>query len=308
MWLKLKVRANGINVDNRDDSERSKGVFRGSCYMLIEYDARSNAYTGHTACETAPGVWSQTSDEPSFTRFSDDGGYAFDENAHYTNRKGHAIEGPGTHLLTPVYNGKGEVVKAKLQSYGELNGDSSLEPGVTHLVGGYTVVGSSLPSKRVPSAVVALLDDEVATAPPDPGGSGVASQILALVNAERASGADCGGTQRPPVGPLSLHPSLNAAASAHALDMASNDFFSHTGSDNSSPFQRIAAAGFSGNPQGENIAAGYRTAAAAMAAWMGSPGHCNNIMNAGFAFLGADHAFDAASDFGHYWVQTFGGS
>lgn len=307
MWLKLKVRANGINVDNDDDSVRSKGAFRGSCYMLIAYDARSNAYTGDTACEIARGVWSQTSGGPSFTRFSDDGGYALDENAHYTNRQGQAIEGPGSHLLTPVYNRKGEAVKAKLQSYGELNSNSSLEPGVTHFVGGYTVEGSSLPSKRVPSDVLALLDEDVATAPPDPGG-GVANEILALVNAERASGGECGGDPRPAVSPLRLDPSLNEAASAHALDMASNDFFSHTGSDNKSPFQRISAAGFSGSPQGENIAAGYRTAALAMAAWMSSPGHCNNIMDADFAFLGADHAFDESSEFGHYWVQTFGGS
>jgi uncharacterized protein YkwD len=315
MWLKLRVKADGISVDNRDDSVRSKGAFRGWCYMLIEYDSRSNAYSGDTACETARGVWSQTSSGPSFTRFSDEGGYAFEENAHYTNRQGQVIEGAGTHLLTPVYNRGGELVRAKLQSYGELSGNSSLEPGVTHLVGGYTVVGSSLPSRRVPSDVIALLEDDVADAPPDPDpdpapdpGSGVANEMLALVNAERAAGAECGGNKRPAVAPLRLDPSLSHAASRHALDMASNDFFSHTGSDNSSPFQRIAAAGFSGSPQGENIAAGYRTAASAMAGWMSSAGHCNNIMDADFEFLGVDHAFNANSEYGHYWVQSFGGS
>ncbi|MEM7024401.1 MAG: CAP domain-containing protein [Pseudomonadota bacterium] len=160
----------------------------------------------------------------------------------------------------------------------------------------------------MPADVVALLDEDVAAAPPGPGGGGIAGTILALVNAERASGGQCGGNARSAVAPLALDPALSKAAAVHAHDMASNNFFSHTGSDKSNPFKRIAAAGFSGGPQGENIAAGYPSAASVVAGWMSSPDHCNNIMNAGFDFLGADHAFDASSAYGHYWVQTFGGS
>ncbi|MEM7023357.1 MAG: CAP domain-containing protein [Pseudomonadota bacterium] len=305
MWLKLKVSANGIKVDNSDDSVRKKGTFLATCYMLVEYDAPTDTYASDTACKDGSNVWSEMPDGPSFTRFSDEGGYAFNENAGYSNKKGHEIEGAGTHLLTPGYDGKGRVVKAKLRSYGELNGSSSLKPGVTHFVGGYKVEGWSLRRKDVPSGVVALLEDNVGAAPPS---SGVANEILALVNAERTSGGKCGGSSRPAVQPLSLDPSLSAAALVHAVDMASNDFFSHTGSDKSSPSQRIAAAGFSGRPEGENIAAGYPNPASVVAGWMNSTGHCNNIMDRDTEFLGVDYAFDPTSTYRHYWVQTFGSS
>ena len=90
--------------------------------------------------------------------------------------------------------------------------------------------------------------------------------------------------------------------------MATNDFFSHTGSDGSSPFDRIAAAGFTGSPQGENIAAGYASASATVDAWMTSEGHCRNIMDGAFVFMGGGFRFEAGSTYGNYWVQTFGGN
>lgn len=305
-WLKLTVKGRGINVDNADDSVRRKGAFRGKCYMLVEYDADLDVYTGDTACEIATAVWSETSGGPTFTRFSDEGGYAVNSYVYYTNRRGHAVEGNGTHLLTPIYNRRGVLTKVRLSSYGEVNENSSLDPGTSHFMGGYTVVGVSVVESKVPAGAVSALSGNVG-APPPPGG-GVAADILAAVNAHRAAGATCGGTARPPVGALALDPSLNDAAGVHALDMATNDFFSHTGSDGSSPFDRIDAAGFPGGAQGENIAAGYGTAAAVVAGWMDSPGHCNNIMGSAYAFMGAAYAFSASSTYGHYWVQTFGGT
>ena len=304
-WLKLTVKGKGINVDNADDSVRTKGVFRGKCYMLVEYDAGLDVYTGDTACEIATRVWGETSGGPTFTRFSDEGGYAVNSYVYYTNRKGHAVEGNGTHLLTPTYNRRGVITKVRLSSYGEVHENSSLNAGVSHFIGGYTVVGASVVEKKVPDGAVSALAGDIVAAP-TPGGGGVAADILAAVNAHRAAGATCGTTARPPVGALALDASLNDAAGVHALDMATNDFFSHTGSDGSSPFDRIAAAGFPGG-SGENIGAGYPTAAAVVAGWMGSSGHCNNIMGSSYTFMGAAYAFNAASTYGHYWAQTFGG-
>ena len=40
---------------------------------------------------------------------------------------------------------------------------------------------------------------------------------------------------------------------------------------------------------------------------MDSTGHCENIMDPNFTFLGVGYAFDEDSTYGHYWVQTFGG-
>lgn len=302
-WLKLTVKARGIRVNDAADSVRRNGVFRARCYVLVEYDSDLDVYTGDTACEIARNVWSETTGGPTFTRFSDEGGYAFNSYAYYTNRNGFAIEGNGTHLLTPKYNRRGVLTRVLISSYGEVHENSSLDPGVSHFIGGYTVVGVSVIERRVPDGAVIALSGGA----PSPGG-GVAADIRAAVNAHRAAGATCGGAVRPPVGPLALDASLNDAAGVHALDMATNDFFDHMGSDGSSPFDRIAAAGFSGGAQGENIAAGYPTAAAVVAGWMTSPGHCNNIMSSSYSFMGAAHAFSASSTFGHYWVQTFGGT
>jgi uncharacterized protein YkwD len=307
-WLKLIVKGNGISIDLANDSARSNGVFKSTCYMYVAYDASSNTYTGATACEIAKGVWSETTNSPTLTRFSDEGGYSLNAYADYTNRLGQSIEGVGTHILTPTYNKRGVLTKVRLSSYGELHPNSTLEPGASYLMGGYTVVGLKVVERKVPDGAVSALAGASSPPPPPPGGGGIAADVLALVNANRAAGAICGSTNRPPVGPLSLDASLNDAAEGHALDMAVNNFFSHTGTGNTSPFQRIAAAGFTGSPQGENIAAGYDTAASVVSGWMTSPGHCNNIMSASYDYMGVGYAYNASSTYRHYWAQTFGGS
>ena len=59
-----------------------------------------------------------------------------------------------------------------------------------------------------------------------------------------------------------------SAAARHSADMATNNFFSHTGSDGSTVAERSADAGFDTFPLGENIAAGYRSVRAVVLAWM----------------------------------------
>ncbi|MDQ7029268.1 MAG: CAP domain-containing protein, partial [Ardenticatenia bacterium] len=62
--------------------------------------------------------------------------------------------------------------------------------------------------------------------------------------------------------PLTLSAQLTEAAQRHTDDMAYNDFSSHTGSDGSSPWDRIRDTGYEFILAGENIAAGYPTAQA----------------------------------------------
>jgi uncharacterized protein YkwD len=143
--------------------------------------------------------------------------------------------------------------------------------------------------------------------PPTPTPSGTpvpdqfAQQVVAVVNIERAA-AGCN--------PVTMHPQLNQAALGHSQDMAFNDFFSHTGSDGSSPWQRIVAAGYTNfSTAGENIAAGYSTPQAVMTGWMNSPGHRNNILNCAFQHIGVGYYY-LANDTGsvnyhHYWTQVF---
>ena len=73
--------------------------------------------------------------------------------------------------------------------------------------------------------------------------------------------------------------------------------------------QRIAAQGYSYSTWGENIAAGYTTAASAVNGWMNSEGHRNNILNCNFKETGVGYYY-LANDTGNenwyrYWTQVF---
>ncbi|MGH8206935.1 MAG: CAP domain-containing protein, partial [Steroidobacteraceae bacterium] len=59
---------------------------------------------------------------------------------------------------------------------------------------------------------------------------------------------------------------MTRAAAAHARDMLEHDYFSHTGSDGSTPGQRIAGAGDRYQLFGENIAFGPQDAGQAVQA------------------------------------------
>jgi uncharacterized protein YkwD len=113
------------------------------------------------------------------------------------------------------------------------------------------------------------------------------SELLALVNRQRAAGASCGSEGNfPPVAALRWNASLTQAALRHSDDMQSRNFFSHTGSDGSNAGQRITAAGYAWQAWGENIAAGQSTVATVVAGWIASPGHCANLMKASFQDIG----------------------
>jgi uncharacterized protein YkwD len=128
------------------------------------------------------------------------------------------------------------------------------------------------------------------TRPPAPP-AGTTDQVVALVNAERAE-AGCG--------PLTTDARLTAAAQRHSDDMSARGYFSHTSQDGRTFADRIAAAGHPA-PAAENIAAGQASAAAVMAAWMGSPGHRANILDCGHRGIGVGYAAK-----GRYWTQDFG--
>ncbi|MEO8482780.1 MAG: CAP domain-containing protein [Acidobacteriota bacterium] len=146
-------------------------------------------------------------------------------------------------------------------------------------------------------------------APADPSAGAFEDDVLVRVNLRRGAGATCGGTAYPPVAPLSMNGNLRSAARAHSLDMATNNYFSHTSLDGRSFLDRMYAAGYTGSgPYAENIAAGYSSAAAAVDGWMSSTGHCTAIMNGSFRVAGVGYAYGAGSSYGFYWTLDFGGS
>jgi uncharacterized protein YkwD len=132
------------------------------------------------------------------------------------------------------------------------------------------------------------------------------AQVLTLVNQKRAAGATCGGVTKAPAPALTLDTRLRCAARKQSKDMGVNNFFSHTGSNGSTPWQRMTSAGYTYTQAAENIAAGYGTAQAVVDGWMASTGHCNNIMNASLTQTGIGYYNAPGSSYTHYWTQDFG--
>lgn len=143
------------------------------------------------------------------------------------------------------------------------------------------------------------------TTPPAQDAAAVSRRVLALTNQARAHGRSCGSRRFPPAPPLSLSRPLTRAAHAHSQDMALHGLFSHTGSDGSSPGQRVSRTGYRWSRVGENIASGMGTAQQVVAGWLASPHHCANIMTPAFRELGVAFAVNAASDQVIYWTEDF---
>ncbi len=125
------------------------------------------------------------------------------------------------------------------------------------------------------------------------------AQVLALVNQERKN-AGC----RTDLAPDAR---LTMSARGHSQDMVKRGFFAHTNPDGKDPGSRITAAGYRGGAWAENIAAGQKTPADVMKAWMNSEGHRKNILNCQFKYLGVGVAEGQGSKYGIYWTQNFGG-
>ena len=107
-----------------------------------------------------------------------------------------------------------------------------------------------------------------------------------MINARRAQGATCGSYGYfPPTAAVVWNTNLIAAATAHSIDMQKNEV-GHYGSDGRDPGQRMIAAGYDLSWWGENLATGQGSVKEAIDWWMGSPGHCANIMNPVFKDVG----------------------
>lgn len=117
------------------------------------------------------------------------------------------------------------------------------------------------------------------------------ANALAAVNAERNAKGRAA---------LVYDDRLEAAALAHARDMAARNFMSHTGSDGSTLAKRLKRAGYKYCFGAENIAVGQPNLSRAMVAWMNSSGHRKNILSRKAEAMGFARAQ------GNRWVMVFG--
>jgi len=98
---------------------------------------------------------------------------------------------------------------------------------------------------------------------------------------------------------------LNRSAQGWTNVMVTHRDFSH-GADFAA---RISAVGFDWSNVGENIATGYATPARVVAAWMASKGHCQNILNPQYRYVGtgvSDRSIAGHSSLAGTWTQDFG--
>ncbi len=132
--------------------------------------------------------------------------------------------------------------------------------------------------------------------------------VLARINQVRATGANCGADGVFPAAvPVIWNDKLTSAAEGHSQDMAAKNFFSHTSADGRTLADRVNATGYSWSSLGENIAAGYVGIDAVMDGWIASPGHCANLMNAGFAEVGVVCVPGTGTDtYSTYWTMDLG--
>jgi len=103
---------------------------------------------------------------------------------------------------------------------------------------------------------------------------------------------------------------LTAAAQRHADDLAAHQIWSHTGSDGSTPRQRIAEAGYaawtwnSGElVASENFWTGHGTIEDAMAFFLKDPPHRNNVLSTVYREIGIGVATDDTGR--NYYVLDF---
>ncbi len=112
--------------------------------------------------------------------------------------------------------------------------------------------------------------------------SGLTAAILPgvltdLANQDRAS-------ER--ISPLSINPLLEKAAELKARDMAAKEYFAHISPDGTSPWHWFTQTGYHFIYAGENLAVDFSDSTEVNAAWLNSPTHRANIMNARFTEIG----------------------
>lgn len=118
-----------------------------------------------------------------------------------------------------------------------------------------------------------------------------ASQVVALVNAERAKYG---------LSALKADSRVQQAAQVRAAETVQS--FSHTRPNGSSFSTALTEAGVSYTRSGENIAYGQSTPQQVVNAWMNSSGHRANILNESFTTIGVGYTVVNGTA---YWAQLF---
>jgi uncharacterized protein YkwD len=113
----------------------------------------------------------------------------------------------------------------------------------------------------------------------------VRAAVLCLINRKRAENSES---------PLQPSAELEAAAEGHCAELIADDYFAHVSPSGETPVDRIRDTGYIPGPSvgyviGENLAWGtyqLSTPQAIVSAWIASPGHLANILEAQYTETG----------------------
>jgi uncharacterized protein YkwD len=138
----------------------------------------------------------------------------------------------------------------------------------------------------------------------------IRASVLCLINTERAQHGES---------PLSTSRRLEAAAESHGKEMLAQNYFDHVSPSGVTPVDRVREAGYIPNSEvgyviGENLAWGTLTLStpeAIVAAWIASPEHLANILEAKYRETGIDVEPEVPAELsegveGALYTQEFG--
>lgn len=128
------------------------------------------------------------------------------------------------------------------------------------------------------------------------GSSSYVNEIASLINNARAENG---------LPSLTVNAQLAAAAQGHSIDMVCHNLLSHTGSDSSSVYERVAAAGYASSYVSE-IIYGSGFPQTAFDWWMNDQIHRDEILNPRVTEMGIGYAYSSASAYGSYFTVDFG--
>lgn len=120
------------------------------------------------------------------------------------------------------------------------------------------------------------------------------NEVLRLTNIEREKYGKA---------PLKKRTDVDEMANIRAEEISR--LFNHTRPNGVSWSSLLKELSIKYKTAGENIAAGQYTPEDVVSAWMNSPGHRKNILNANFTGLGVGYYYNQNLHYKHYWVQNF---
>jgi len=126
-----------------------------------------------------------------------------------------------------------------------------------------------------------------------------ADAVQSALNAVRAKAQPCGARTWPAAPALRESPLLAESARRYALELAGHDRLDHGAAG--SLRARLREAGYVMRTAGENLAGGPETLDEALAQWLASPAHCENLMLPDFQEFGLA-CVNGTGQLQRYWV------